>query len=405
MNPETSAVRLINFGSGLRTFEHGLTSTGWSTLSREVGAKTKLSFMSPEQTGRMPAEPDSRTDIYSLGILFWTMLTQQAAFEGETPMDIIQGVLGRRLPTVSSIRLDIPDVVGRIIQKMTAKIIGDRYHSASGLRHDLVEVRTLLGDGNSAALHHWQIATKDVSSFFILPTVMIGRTEEHDEVVKIIDKVSRRHIVGQRQDIHSLSSGSSLSEGRFDAAIGAVADVSSEDALSSAEAQSNSLGRSNSLSHSHGDSNSHGGSNSFNIAGGVSAENRSFKSNSSQLRVLGSVEGPETSDRSSIMLKPWEKNSSLSMDSRSMGDSMNPGGRGHKIEFGQRGELSKSSKHSEISPERTLRSCRNFWRCRSWKELSRTLCSSRGTAERVLCKLQIRPSEENSFRSCSETTV
>ena len=84
MNPETGRVKLINFGSGLRTFEHGLTSSGWSTLSKEVGAKTKLSYMSPEQTGRMPAEPDSRTDIYSLGILFWTLLIQQPAFDGET---------------------------------------------------------------------------------------------------------------------------------------------------------------------------------------------------------------------------------------------------------------------------------------------------------------------------------
>ena len=104
MNPETGQVRLINFGSGLRTFEHGLTSSGWSTLSKEIGAKTKLSYMSPEQTGRMPAEPDSRTDIYSLGILFWILLTQQCPFEGETPMDIIQAVLGRRLPSVSSIQ-------------------------------------------------------------------------------------------------------------------------------------------------------------------------------------------------------------------------------------------------------------------------------------------------------------
>lgn len=207
MNPENGKVRLINFGSGLRTFEHGLTSTGWSTLSKEVGAKTKLCYMSPEQTGRMPAEPDSRTDIYSLGILFWTMLTQQPAFDGETPMDIIQAVLGRRLPTVSSMRLDIPDVIGRIIQKMTAKIIGERYHSVSGLRYDLMEIRSLLGAGDSAALRNWPIATKDVSSFFILPTVMIGRTEEHDHVVKIIDKVSRRHEASQRQDVYSLSSG------------------------------------------------------------------------------------------------------------------------------------------------------------------------------------------------------
>jgi len=354
MNPDTGRVKLINFGSGLRTFEHGLTSTGWSALSREVGAKNKLSFMSPEQTGRMPAEPDSRTDIYSLGILFWTMLTQQASFEGETPMDIIQGVLGRRLPTVSSIRLDVPDVIGRIIQKMTAKTIGERYHSASGLRHDLVEVRKLLGAGDSAALQQWQIASKDVSSFFILPTVMIGRSEEHDEVVKIIDKVAKRHIVGQRQGVNSLSSGSSLSEGRldaFEAAIAAAGDGSSEDATSSAEARSLSLGHShsnsrgnsislsnsNSLTNSNSVNNSNSLSSSNSLArsnsvsttgGGASGEGRSIKSKSSQLRASISMEGPEASDRSAGMLKPWEKNNSLSMESRSMIDSMNSNGGG-----------------------------------------------------------------------------
>ena len=82
--------------------------------------------MSPEQTGRMSADPDRRTDIYSLGILFWTMLTQQPAFEGDTPMDIIQGVLGRRLPLISNIRLDVPEIIGRIVQKATAKTMGDR---------------------------------------------------------------------------------------------------------------------------------------------------------------------------------------------------------------------------------------------------------------------------------------
>ncbi|RFU34604.1 hypothetical protein B7463_g1753, partial [Scytalidium lignicola] len=229
LNAETGRVKLINFGSGLRTFEHGLTSAGWSVLSKEVGVKNKLSYMAPEQTGRMPAEPDSRTDIYSLGILFWILLTRQPAFDGETPMDVIQGVLGHRLPSVSTIRLDIPDVIGKIIQKMTAKNIADRYNSASGLKHDLLEVQKMLEDGDTAALKHWQVGTKDVSSYFILPSVMIGRQKEHDDVVKILDKVSKRHLIGQRQDIHSLSSGSSFSEGlleHLEASIGE--DISSE---------------------------------------------------------------------------------------------------------------------------------------------------------------------------------
>ena len=125
-------VRIVSFGSGIRSFEHGLTSTGWSTLSQELGAKNKLLYISPEQTGRLPAEPDARTDIYSLGILLWSLLTQQPVFDGETPLDIVQGVLGRRIPNVSTVRMDVPDVIGRIIQKCTAKNIAERYLSASG---------------------------------------------------------------------------------------------------------------------------------------------------------------------------------------------------------------------------------------------------------------------------------
>ncbi|KAK7977581.1 hypothetical protein PG996_003635 [Apiospora saccharicola] len=140
-------VKLTGFGSGLRTFEHGLTSTGWSTLSKELGAKHKLVYISPEQTGRMPAEPDTRTDIYSIGILFWQLLTQQPVFNAPTPLDIIQSVLGKRIPLVSSTRLDAPDVLGRIIQKCTAKNIHDRYHSVSGLRFDFQMVKEHLARG------------------------------------------------------------------------------------------------------------------------------------------------------------------------------------------------------------------------------------------------------------------
>ncbi|KUJ21467.1 uncharacterized protein LY89DRAFT_730244 [Mollisia scopiformis] len=201
MNKETGKVMLINIGPGrLRTFEQGLTSNGWSTMSKELGAMTKLSFMSPEQTGRMPFEPDSRTDIFSLGVLFWTVLLQKPAFEGETAMDIIQAVLGQRLPLVSNIRLDIPEVIGRIIQKATAKPVWDRYHSMSGLRHDLVEVRRLLSIGDSSKLLGWEIATRDVSPSFILPQAMVGRKDEHDTLVRAIDHAFRLHQTSQRQD-------------------------------------------------------------------------------------------------------------------------------------------------------------------------------------------------------------
>ncbi|OIW27385.1 hsp90-like protein [Coniochaeta ligniaria NRRL 30616] len=210
-NLDTNQVKLTSFGSGLRSFEHGLTSTGWSSLSKQLGAKNKLLYISPEQTGRMPAEPDSRTDIYSLGVLFWTLLTQRPVFDGDSPLDIVQGVLGRRIPNVTAYRMDVPDVIGRIIQKCTSKNVNERYHSASGLRYDLVQVQQYLAAGDHAALKEWQIGSKDVSSFFILPTRMIGRDKERAELLKVIEKVARRHSLHHGGNGKSFSDGSTLS--------------------------------------------------------------------------------------------------------------------------------------------------------------------------------------------------
>ncbi|RKF65723.1 Peroxide stress-activated histidine kinase mak3 [Erysiphe neolycopersici] len=311
MNAETGKVKILNFGSGLRTFEHGLTSNGWSMLSKEVGAKTKLCFMAPEQTGRMPTEPDSRTDIYSLGILFWTILIQQPAFRGETPMDIIQAVLGRRLPIVSNIRLDIPDVVGRIIQKMTSKMIGDRYHSATGLKYDLVEVRRLLGIGDSLALKNWKIASRDVSSFFILPTIMIGRSKERDKIVKVIDNVSK-HLVSSTYEPQSATSiGTSLSEGRIecsDITFGVLDHLSSDgDAASSMDGRSSPF-----------TSNSMPGDTRWNISS--SSQLRST-TNSFQHSTHDSL---DSSGRIIPVFKPWEKIGNSSFDcSRNIVESVN----------------------------------------------------------------------------------
>ena len=190
-NRDNGVVRLINFGSGARSFEHELTSSGWMTLSREIGVKHKLQYVAPEQTGRMPAEPNSRTDIYGLGVLFWIMLTGRPPFEAQNPIDIVQAVLGRKIPLVSSERIDVPDVIAKIIQEMTQKQMDDRYHSASGLKYDFVEVQRLLGEGDNDGLSHFQIGSKDVSSFFVLPTHIAGRNEERNRIVDIIEKVAK----------------------------------------------------------------------------------------------------------------------------------------------------------------------------------------------------------------------
>lgn len=313
-NLETNKVKLVSFGSGLRSFEHGLTSSGWSTLSRELGAKNKLLYISPEQTGRMPAEPDSRTDIYSLGVLLWSLLTQQPVFEGKTPLDIVQGVLGRRIPNVTHIRDDVPDVVGRIIQKCTAKVVGERYHSASGLRYDLVKVQRFLGDGDWLALKDWRIASRDVSSFFMLPTIMIGRDKERAELLKVIGRVARSHAMAQKGAGNRFSDGSSLSNDLLD-----TAEVSSEGGASSGDGGIGSNGNNN--------NNRRSGSFTATVSSDPRQSRTSFQP--SHLAETQTVSGDAISAvgsgplsaRLAAASRPWDRHQSLSFETRSTADS------------------------------------------------------------------------------------
>lgn len=223
----TGNVKMINFGSGTRSFENGLTSAGWYSLVREHGIEHKLQFVAPEQTGRLPAEPDSRTDIYSLGIVFGHMLTGVPPFEGDTPLEIMQNVLSRRIPPVSTIRMDIPDAISHVITKMTMKNLEDRYSSASGLKYDLQQIQKLLSEGDMQGLKHFQIGTKDVSAFFNLPTALIGRDDERRQIVSIIEKVSRRQqFPALKNKLYSLSSNSSMSENRLESSN--IDDVASD---------------------------------------------------------------------------------------------------------------------------------------------------------------------------------
>ncbi|CAJ0552040.1 Ff.00g060190.m01.CDS01 [Fusarium sp. VM40] len=299
-NVDTGQVKVLSFGSGVRSFEHGLTSTGWSTLSKELGARNKLLYISPEQTGRMPAEPDSRTDIYSLGVLFWTLLTQQPVFDGDTPLDIVQGVLGRRIPNVSTVRLDIPDVVGRIIQRCTAKNVTDRYHSASGLRHDLVKVQEFLGDGDWLALKEWRIGTKDVSSFFMLPAIMIGRQHEQAELNKVIDRVAKSHAMTLKGNTNRFSDGSNLSND-----VAAFDDISSEGGASSVDGTNY---RSGSFTHT--------------ASSDPKLPKTSFNPLYSDTQTLsGDTISSSPSGTLTRVAKPWERHQSISIETRSLIDS------------------------------------------------------------------------------------
>jgi hypothetical protein len=99
-----------------------------------VGVGTP-SYMSPEQG--QAKEVDNRTDIYSLGIILFEMLTGRIPHSAETPLAIIVKRMTEPLPLPRSINPQIPAAVERVILKALAREPGDRFDSAGEMAEAL----------------------------------------------------------------------------------------------------------------------------------------------------------------------------------------------------------------------------------------------------------------------------
>ncbi len=99
-------------------------------------------YMSPEQArGKVT---DARTDIWSLGCVFYEMLTRQKPFQGETIADILANIIYREPVSILTQRKDTPAGLERIITKTLNKNMDERYRSAKELLDDLKRLQTRL---------------------------------------------------------------------------------------------------------------------------------------------------------------------------------------------------------------------------------------------------------------------
>ncbi|MCY1061504.1 AAA family ATPase [Nannocystis sp. SCPEA4] len=135
-----------------------------------------LPYMSPEQTGRMNRPLDCRTDLYSLGVTFYRMLTARLPFHASDPLEWIHCHVARRVTPPASLRPSIPAVVSAIVLKLLAKAAEDRYQSARGLRRDLE--RCLAAWRARGRCELFPLGEDDLSEQPCVPQEVYGRERE-----------------------------------------------------------------------------------------------------------------------------------------------------------------------------------------------------------------------------------
>ena len=151
--------------------------------------KGRLTHMSPEQTGRVNRKVDSRTDLYSLGVTLFQVLTGQLPFQTNDPLELVHAHIAWPIPAVTSLNPAIPVVLSDIVARLMAKNAEERYQSAFGLKHDLEQCLTQYQKTRS--IDPFPLGARDFSGKFQIPQKLYGRTEEVQTLLQAFDRVSR----------------------------------------------------------------------------------------------------------------------------------------------------------------------------------------------------------------------
>jgi len=146
-----------------------------------------LPYISPEQTGRMNRAIDTRTDIYSLGMTFYEMLTGAPAFDGRDAMEMVHRHIAKAPTNLHQVDPNIPEAVAAIVDKCLSKMAEDRYQSTLGLEADLAEVLRRLNEHES--LDDFAVGAHDLSPVLHLPQKLYGRAREVAQLHEAFDRV------------------------------------------------------------------------------------------------------------------------------------------------------------------------------------------------------------------------
>lgn len=130
---------LISFEGDIKLCDFGIAKAATKVSQTQTGAlKGKLQYMSPEQA--WGKKIDRRTDIFSLGIVLFEMLSGERLFTGDTDLTILEQVRDAKVVAPSTKNPDVPKKLDQVVLKALAKNPQDRYQNASEFEKELLSI-------------------------------------------------------------------------------------------------------------------------------------------------------------------------------------------------------------------------------------------------------------------------
>lgn len=177
IHPETGQLKLIDFGISSRFRREQ------PNLTPPQSLEGTLPYCSPEQTGRMNRVLDSRSDLYSLGVLFYELCTGTLPFEHPDPLELVHCHIAQPPPTPEA--PGFPPLVAQIILKLLAKNAEDRYQTARGLAEDLRRCRQAYEQHQS--IDPFPLGSTDRCDRLQIPEKLYGRDLELHRLQQAFD--------------------------------------------------------------------------------------------------------------------------------------------------------------------------------------------------------------------------
>lgn len=129
---------MVSYSGNAKILDFGIAKATTQSTETEAGVlKGKYAYMSPEQA--KGKKLDHRSDIFSIGILLFELLTNHRLFKAKNQLDTLRKLVYEEIPTPQDFNPEVPDELNRITMKALDKDTETRYQTARELQNDIEE--------------------------------------------------------------------------------------------------------------------------------------------------------------------------------------------------------------------------------------------------------------------------